>query len=71
MRFAAFSAFNGNRGARNRMMTLTMGLLAVAAFFLWWRQAGWGWTLVMLALVIGIVIFMGDVDFSSNLGVQL
>ncbi len=52
-------------------MTLTMGLLALAAFFLWWRKAAWGWAVVMIALAIGIVIFMGDVDFSSSLGVQL
>jgi len=58
-------------GAQTEMMTLTMGLLAVAAFFLWWRKASWGWAAVMIALVIGIVIIMGDVDFSSHLGVQL
>jgi len=53
------------------MMTATFGLLAVSAFFLWWRKAEWGWAAVMIALILGIVIFMGDVDFSSKLGVQL
>lgn len=53
------------------MMTTTMGLLAVSAFFLWWRKAQWGWALIMAALVIGIIIFLRDVDFSSSLGVQL
>jgi hypothetical protein len=53
------------------MMTLTMGLLALSAFFLWWRKARWGWAVVMAALAIGIIIFIGDVGFSSSLGVQL
>ncbi len=53
------------------MMTLTMGLLAIAAFFLWWRKAQWGWAVVTVALAIGIIIFIGDVGFSSNLGIQL
>ena len=53
------------------MMTVTFGLLAVSSFFLWWRKAEWGWAAVMIALILGIVIFMGDVDFSSKLGVQL
>ena len=53
------------------MMTLAFGLLALAGFFLWRRKAKWGWALVMAALVIGIVIFVQDVDFSSNLGIQL
>ena len=53
------------------MMTVTFGLLAVSCFFLWRREAQWGWAVVMIALILGIVIFMGDVDFSSKLGVQL
>ena len=53
------------------MMTLTMGLLALAAFFLWWRKAQWGWAVVMVALLIGIIIFVRDIGFSSHLGVQL
>ena len=53
------------------MMTVTFGLLAVSAFFLWRRKAEWGWAAVLIALILGIVIFMGDVDFSANLGVQL
>jgi hypothetical protein len=53
------------------MMTLTTGLLAVGAFFLWWRKARWGWAVVMAALAIGIIIFVRDVGFSANLGVQL
>jgi nitrate/nitrite transporter NarK len=53
------------------MMTLTYALLAVAAFFLWWRNAEWGWAAVLVALALGIVIFVGDVDFSQNLGIRL
>ena len=53
------------------MMTVTYGLLAVSCFFLWYRKAEWGWAAVMIALIIGIIIFVGDVDFSTNLGVQL
>jgi hypothetical protein len=53
------------------MMTVTYGLLALSSYFLWRRQSAWGWAAVMIALVLGIVIFMGDVDFSSKLGVQL
>jgi hypothetical protein len=53
------------------MMTLAFGLLAVSAFFLWFRKASWGWSLVLTALIIGIVIFVQDVDFSTNLGIQL
>ncbi len=52
------------------MMTVTYGLLAIACFILW-RRVRWGWTLVMAALVLGIVVFARDVDFSSNLGIQL
>jgi hypothetical protein len=53
------------------MMTVTFGLLAVSSFFLWHRKAEWGWAAVMIALILGIIIFMGDVDFSTNLGIQL
>lgn len=53
------------------MMTLTYALLAVAAFFLWWRRAEWGWIAVLVALGLGIVIFVGDVDFSQSLGIRL
>ncbi len=53
------------------MMTLANGLLAIACYFLWRNQARWGWIAVMVVLVIGIVIFMRDVDFNSNLGIQL
>ncbi len=52
------------------MMTVTYGLLAVASVLLW-RRARWAWTLVLAALILGIVIFVQDVDFSSNLGIQL
>jgi hypothetical protein len=38
---------------------------------LWWSKAQWGWAAVMVALIIGIVIFVGDVDFTQNLGIQL
>jgi hypothetical protein len=53
------------------MMTLTFTLLAANSFFLWRRQARWGPAVAMAALVIGIVIFVGDVDFATNLGIQL
>ena len=53
------------------MMTVAIALLAVSCFFLWVRKAQWAWTLVMAALIIGIVIFVTDVDFSANLGIQL
>jgi 4-amino-4-deoxy-L-arabinose transferase-like glycosyltransferase len=64
-------AFNAKREARSDMMTLTFALFAVSSFFLWRRQARWGWAAILAALVLGIIIFLGDVDFSSNLGVQL
>jgi len=53
------------------MMTLAFALLALSSFFLWRRRAGWGWAAVMVVLVLGIIIFMSDVDFGSKLGVQL
>lgn len=53
------------------MMTLAFALLAVSSFLLWWRKAQWGWAVVLAALVLGIVIFNGDVDFTQNLGIRL
>lgn len=53
------------------MMTLAFGLLAFSSFFLWRRKAQWGWAVAMLALLLGIVIFAGDVDFTQNLGIWL
>ena len=53
------------------MMTVTFALLAVSSYVLWRRKAGWGWSLVMAALVLGLIIFAGDVDFSAPLGLQL
>jgi hypothetical protein len=53
------------------MMTSTWALLAISCFFLWWRKAQWIWAPVIAALIIGIIIFLRDVDFSSNLGIQL
>jgi len=53
------------------MMTLTFGLLALSAFFLWWRKTQWGWALVVAVLALGVVIFAGDVDFSQALGIRL
>ncbi len=51
-------------------MTIAFGLLAVASLLLW-RRVQWSWTLVVAALLLGIVIFVQDVDFSTNLGIQL
>ena len=53
------------------MMTLAQGLLAVSCYFLWHRKARWGWMTVILVLIMGAVIFFRDVDFGTNLGVQL
>jgi drug/metabolite transporter (DMT)-like permease len=53
------------------MTTLAFALLALSSFLLWRRQARWSWTFVMLALVLGIAIFVNDVNFSANLGIQL
>jgi drug/metabolite transporter (DMT)-like permease len=53
------------------MMTSILALLALSSYFLWRRKAHWGWAAVMAALLIGIVIFVRDVDFTSSLGVQL
>ena len=52
------------------MMTLTFALLAGNCFFLLRRKAKWGPAVVMAALVIGVVIFVRDVDFAANLGIQ-
>ena len=53
------------------MMTAAMSLLTVGCIALWWKKARWVWLTVMLALVVGVAIFVQDVDFSSNLGIQL
>ena len=53
------------------MMTLVFALLAVNCFFLLRRQARWGPWVALLALVLGVVIFVGDVDFGTDLGIQL
>lgn len=53
------------------MMTLAFLLLAVGSVALWWWRARWSWATVALALAIGIAIFVGDVDFSQHLGIQL
>jgi len=53
------------------MMTLAFGLIAVSCFFLWRRKAQWAWALVMAALIVGVIIFVQDVDFAAKLGIQL
>ena len=53
------------------MMTIAYGLVAVSSFFLWWRRSHWGWLIILLVLCLGMTIFVRDVDFSTNLGVQL
>lgn len=58
-------------GGPTDMMTAAMLLLTLSCIFLWWNKAQWVWLPVMAALIIGIVIFVQDVDFSTNLGVQL
>lgn len=52
------------------MMTLAFALLAANCFFLLRRQARWGPAVTVAALIIGIVIFVHDVDFAANLGIQ-
>ena len=52
------------------MMAIAFALLALASVLLW-RRVQWSWALVIAALILGIVIFVGDVDFSSDLGIQL
>ena len=53
------------------MMTLANLLLALASYFVLRRNASWGLAAVIAVLAIGIVIFVRDVDFASNLGIQL
>lgn len=53
------------------MMTLAYALIALSTFFLWRRQSRWGWMVMLIVLCLGITIFVRDVDFSSNLGIQL
>jgi hypothetical protein len=53
------------------MTTLAFGLIAASCFFLWRRSAAWSWALVLLALAVGGLVFVGDVDFSTQLGLQL
>ncbi len=53
------------------MMTLAFALLAVNSFFLLRRKAPFGAMVAVAALVVGVIIFMGDVDFASDLGIQL
>ena len=53
------------------MMTLAFALLALNSFFLLRRRAPFGAAVAVAALVIGAVIFAGDVDFASELGIQL
>ena len=60
-----------NRRGNSAMMTLAQGLLAVSCYFLWRGRARWGWMTVILVLIMGAVIFFRDVDFGTNLGVQL
>jgi hypothetical protein len=52
------------------MMTIAFALLALAILLLW-RRVQWSWALVLAALILGIVIFAQDVDFSTKLGIQL
>lgn len=53
------------------MMTLTFGLIAAGSFVLWRRRSPSAWLWVMAALILGVVIFAGDVDLGTRLGVQL
>jgi len=53
------------------MMTIAFLLLAIGAASLWWKRARWSWATVMVALALGIAIFLIDVDFSQHLGIQL
>lgn len=53
------------------MTTLAFGLIAVSCYLLWRGNAAWTWTLVLAALVVGGIVFVGDVDFGTKLGVQL
>ena len=51
------------------MMVLTFLLIAIASIALL-KKAQWGWILVMVALLVALGIFVNDVDFSTNLGLQ-
>lgn len=53
------------------MMTTAMLLLTLSSIFLWWQKAQWVWLPVMAALILGIIIFVQDVDFATDLGRQL
>lgn len=53
------------------MTTLAFALIAAASYLLWRRDGAWSWPLVVAALIVGAVVFIGDVDFSSKLGIQL
>jgi len=53
------------------MTTVTFALIAASCFFLWRGGAAWSWALVLVALAIGGLVFVGDVDFSTKLGLQL
>jgi hypothetical protein len=53
------------------MMTLAFTLLAVSSYFLWTQKVRWGWAVVLAVLVLGLIIFVRDVDFATNLGTQL
>jgi hypothetical protein len=53
------------------MTTLAFALIAAASFLLWRRNDRWAWPLVIAALIVGAIVFVGDVDFSSKLGIQL
>ena len=53
------------------MMTTAFALLAIGCVLTWRRMPGWAAASVLLALAIGIAIFAQDVDFSTNLGIQL
>jgi hypothetical protein len=53
------------------MMTLANLLLAIASLLVLRGNAGWASAAIIAVLVIGIVIFVHDVDFASNLGIQL
>lgn len=53
------------------MMAVAFALLAANCVMLWRRKARWGPAVAMAALIIGVIIFARDVDFSTNLGIQL
>jgi len=53
------------------MTTLAFALIAASCFFLWRGGAVWSWVLVLVALTVGGLVFVGDVDFGTPLGIQL